>query len=115
MTWNHPRGLLLVALLVSACSGPGAGITDRIRAANSPIIQEVDFSPSNLAGHPEEIFVFVISTATDAQVRDVWCNVVVPAGIDQLPPERVGLRRSGTAEPSDVVDGSSNLSKPQCH
>lgn len=65
-------------------------------------------------GHPEEIFVFVVSDATDAQVRDVWCNVVVPAGIDQLPPERVGLRRSGTADPSDIDLGSADLSKPHC-
>lgn len=116
MTRNHTRALVLgtVALLVSACAGPGGGITDRIRAANSPFIQEVHFSPSNLAGHPEEVIVYVKSDATDAQIQYVWCTVVVPAGIDQMPPERVDIYRSGTAFLSDVVDGASPVSKPPC-
>jgi hypothetical protein len=61
-------------------------IADRIRAANSPIVREVHLSPASFwEGSGDEITVFVIDGATEAQVLELWCNGVIPAGAQQLP------------------------------
>ncbi len=78
-----------MSLLVAGCGllpGPGAGIVDRIRAANSPIVQDVILTPPTLfVNAGEEIRVEVEPAATDAEVVELWCHVIVPAGATQLP------------------------------
>lgn len=102
----HPFARVLAAigvlsLLVAGCGGPGQGIADRIRAANSPIVREVFLSPANLLeGSGDAVTVYLIDEASDAQAVDLWCNVVVPAGAEQLPKGRVDLYKGG-----DLQDG----------
>ena len=97
-----------VSLLVAGCGlapGPGAVIAERIRAANSPIVREVVFSPHDwVAGNPEEITVYLVREVTDAQAQDLWCNVMIPAGAEQLLPDRIQLRKGG-----EVVEGGARL------
>jgi hypothetical protein len=115
---RRPRFLALgaIALLASACAGPGAGIADRIRAADSPIVREVFYSPSNwLVGGEERIDVYLINEATDAQAVDLWCTVVIPAGVDQLPPDRLQLWTAGEPGPGGGrVGGHRVLADPIC-
>lgn len=98
----------VLSLLVAACAGPGTGIAERIRAANSPIVREVVFSPANFwEGGGEEI--------TDAQALDLWCTVVVPPGAEQLPPGRIQLRKGGQRTTGGARLGSSRvLANPVC-
>ncbi len=99
--------LCAVALLAVGCAGPGAGIADKIRAANSPIVREVRFVPANpLEGSEEYIVVYVIDEATDAQALDLWCTVVIPAGAEQMPfPPGVQLSTFGEPQPEGGVVG----------
>ncbi len=106
--------LAVSSLALAGCEGKGAGITQRIEAADSPLIAEVSYAPQNIAGHVEDLAIFLIPQATDAQVVEAWCQVIVPAGIDQLPENRVSLYRAGTPDPSNLAWGSSKLEKPAC-
>jgi hypothetical protein len=113
--WIGVSMLAVIAFAVSGCSGPAAGIVDRIRAAQSSVIQEVRYSPANgLIGEPDEVYIYFVPTVTDAQVADAWCSVVVPAGIEQLPSDTVWLAKAGVVEAGDVVVGSSGVIKPTC-
>jgi hypothetical protein len=108
-------GVAAIALLAAGCAGPGAGIAERIRAANSPIVREVIFSPAGLEGGGELVTIFVIDAATDAQELDLWCRVVIPAGAAQLPTGNVRLFKGGER----YQDGSSSgvyggLNNPTC-
>jgi len=100
--------LTAVVLLVAGCAGPGAGIAAKIRAANSSIVREVEFSP---AAFPESstdaISVYLVDDATDAQTLDLWCTVVVPAGAEQLPAGNVGLYKGGNSPRRAVGTGPS--------
>jgi Tfp pilus assembly protein PilW len=80
-----------------------SGIADRIRAANSARIREVDDIPENFSGHIEELIIYLVPDATDAQVVDAWCNVITPAGIDQMPVAHIRLHLAGTTESSDAA------------
>jgi hypothetical protein len=89
--------LAAVVLIVSGClPGPGQGIVDRIRAANSPIVREVVLSPANpFGGKGEEVHVYIADTATEAEAVELWCDVVILAGIGQLPVGAVNIWRGG--------------------
>ena len=94
-------GVLAALLLVAGCGlipGPGADIAARIRAANSPIVREVEFYPASAGlaeGGPETIDVYLIDAPTDAQALDLWCNVIVPAGVDEMPPGNLKFYKGG--------------------
>jgi hypothetical protein len=83
--------ILLVALFVFTAMStphPGAPVADAIRAANSPIVLEVQYHPAVFGASVVEDSLVVVLTdgATEAQAIDLWCTVIVPAGGDQLPP-----------------------------
>ena len=108
-----------LSLLVAGCGlipGPGAGIAERIRAANSPIIREVEFSPASpVVDTGEYIFVFLNDDATDAQALDLWCTVVIPAGAEQLSPGRVRLLKGDKLGAGGVRSGMYGvLTNPVC-
>jgi hypothetical protein len=84
----------VVSLLAAGCGpSPGQGIADRIRAANSAIVREVELSPANgwQGGVDDAVYVFLTDEATDAQALDLWCDVVIPAGANRLPVGQVKL------------------------
>ena len=75
----------LVTVTAAGCLGPGQGIADRIRAADSPLIQEVKLTPPNpLGGNGEHLYIYVVPETTQAQALALWCDVVLPAGAGQL-------------------------------
>ena len=105
-----------VALLTAGAGHPGAGIAAKIRAANSPIVREIQLSP---AAFPESstdaITVYLVDGATDAQALDLWCTVVVPAGVSQLPAGNVGLYKGGEVAPEGGRSGARLvLTNPVC-
>jgi hypothetical protein len=106
--------LAVSSLALASCEGKGAGITQRIEAADSPLIAEVSYAPQNIAGHVEDLYIFLVPDVTDSQIVEAWCHVIVPAGVDQLPADHVWLLRAGTPDPSNVAWGSSKLEKPAC-
>ena len=106
--------LAVSSLALAGCEGKGAGITQRIQAADSPLVAEVVYAPPNVAGRIEHLYIFLIADVTDSQIVEAWCQVIVPAGVDQLPENRVSLQRAGTADPSDLNFGAVELPKPAC-
>ena len=101
------------AIALASCEGKGAGITQRIEAADSPLIAEVSYAPqNNIVGHAEDLYIFLVPDVTDSQIVEAWCQVIVPAGVDQLPADRVWLLRAGTPDPGNLAWGSSTLEKP---
>ncbi len=80
--------IAVAASLVAGCvAGHGNEIADQIRAAHSPIVEEVVLSPINpFEGKDyDDVTVYLVAGTTDAQVQALWCDVVVPAR-----PERLG-------------------------
>ena len=61
---------------------PGPGIADRIRATNSPLLQDVAFRASFTGSG--EVTVHLVQGMTEAQARRFWCEVVVPAAGSDL-------------------------------
>ena len=108
-------GLTAVAVLIAGCRGPGAGIADRIRTAGSPIVREVQYGSPGLEGGSERITVILIDEATDAQALDLWCQVVIPAGAEQLPPNSVRLYKGFKPGPAGGTSGGTRvLPDPVC-
>jgi hypothetical protein len=62
---------------------PGRQLADRIRAANSPLVQHVGFQSQTIID-PPEVHVIVKHGVTEAQAEGLWCDVVVPAGGSQF-------------------------------
>jgi hypothetical protein len=89
--------LVVLACFATGCLPTrGQAIADRIRAANSPIVRQVDLSPANpLLGRGDEVFVFITDAATDAEALDLWCLVVLPAGARELRAGAVNVYRGG--------------------
>jgi hypothetical protein len=107
---TYVAALAALAALVAGCGGPGAGIADRIRAANSPIVREVSFSPANpLEGSGEAIQIYLIDAASDAQALGLWCRVVLPAGAAQMPAGSAQLRKGGEPAVGGGSYGSSRV------
>jgi hypothetical protein len=77
----------LLTVVVAACSNPGAPVAEKIKAANSPIVREVRYSPATFGASvsQDSLIVVLVDGATDAQAIDLWCTVILPAGGDQLP------------------------------
>jgi hypothetical protein len=95
---------------------PGAGIADRIRAANSPLVREVVFEPVGFGeGGGETITILLVDAATDAQALDLWCRVVLPAGAAQLPSGNVSVYKGGELSPDGSRSGVyGGLTNPVC-
>jgi len=113
-----PRTAVLVvtlALLLTGCVGPGQGVADAIRAAHSPIVQEVLFYPANAFGRHEEIEVYVVDGTTEAQALDLWCSVIVPAGAGKMVPGAVHVGTKGKPGPGgSYIGGYTLLHDPVC-
>jgi hypothetical protein len=62
---------------------PGEALAERIRAANSPLIQTVEFRPLTMID-PPEVHVIVVPSVTEDQADRLWCDVVAPAGGSQF-------------------------------
>lgn len=105
-----------LSVFIASCTGPGQGIADRIRAANSPLVREVFLSPANpWEGSGDAVYVYLKDEATDAQALDLWCNVVIPAGADELPPGRVQVLKGFELLPGGGRSGGSQvLHDPTC-
>jgi hypothetical protein len=101
--------VVLAGLLIAGCAGPALGIADRIRAANSPIVREVHISPANpFGGKPDEVKVYVVDDATEADALALWCEIIVPAGAADMAPGTIDVWRG---EPGT---GQRILHDPSC-
>jgi hypothetical protein len=102
------------AMLVWVVSGwlsPAAAIVDRIRAADSPIVQEVVLHPRNFwAGRDDTVYVYVDDEASVVEVLDLWCNVMLPAGAQQLG-RNVGILKN----PSNPIGAFPYQYVPTCN
>jgi hypothetical protein len=106
-----------VALAIAGCSpGPGESIAAAVRAANLPFVDRVLVSPKNpLEGKDQEdVYVYLTDSATDDEVRQVWCNVMLPAGPDRLSPGGVILEKGFTFHPEGSVSGGQRVAVPAC-
>lgn len=56
-------------------------VAERVRAADSPLIHRVFYTPGDIL-EPQELNVVLIQTAGDAEAATVWCEVLLPAGAD---------------------------------
>ena len=91
--------------------GPGVGVADRVRAADSPLVTEVQYlDPNWFTGKPGEVRIYLEHDATQAEVNAFWCDVVVPAGGEAMPERYLVLWRT------DQQAGESRYFKPdkQC-
>jgi hypothetical protein len=73
--------LACASLAAAGCAEREAGVADRIRAVNSPIVRRVFYQSSNILD-PAEVDVYVGAGTTQAQAQRLWCDVIVPAGGD---------------------------------
>jgi hypothetical protein len=111
---------VVVAAVAAGClPGPGQDIADRIRAADSPIVKEVVLSPANpLVGKDyEEVILYLVDDVTDQAAFDLWCTVVVPAGVERLGPRGQVYMEKGVIKWPDgsLLGGSEVLhEKPTC-
>jgi hypothetical protein len=111
---------LLVALVAVGClPGPGQGIVDRIRAANSPMVKEVVLSPVNPweGKDYEDIILYLVNDVTDEAAFDLWCTVIVPAGADRLGPKgEVRMYKGIVKWPGGGISGGIRVLKdaPTC-
>jgi hypothetical protein len=104
-----PARFAVLGLVLAGCAGPGQGVVDAIRAAKSPIVREVVFSPANPAvGRHEEIYVLVVEGTTPAQALDLWCSVVLPAGAARLEPGAVSVLNGGEVMTGGGRSGETN-------
>jgi hypothetical protein len=62
---------------------PGRQLADRIRAANSPLVQDVVFREQTMID-PPEVHVIVKHGVTETEAAGLWCDVVAPAGGSQF-------------------------------
>jgi hypothetical protein len=100
--------ITILAFLVAGCAGPGQGIADRIRAANSPIVREVYLSAANFwEGSGDAVKVYLVDEASDAEALELWCTVVLPAGAEELPPGGVQLFKGFEPTPGGGRSGGS--------
>ena len=90
---NPIRAALVVAATVAlsvslaGCSGsrPVVALADRVRSANSPIVDEIVLNESNpisqaVEGDFDWLDINLRDDATDAQILEFWCEVIVPGG-----------------------------------
>ena len=110
--YRFGKGLALVAvvaLVAAGClPGPGQGIADRIRAADSPLVKEVVLSPASpwVGKDYEDVVLYLVDDVTDEAAFDLWCTVIVPAGADRLGPRgEVRMYKGITKWPGGGISG----------
>jgi hypothetical protein len=111
--------LVLVAAattIVSACGPkPAEVVVEKVRAADSPIVVKVHASlGSFLVGGPDVVGIYLTADATDAQVRDLWCGVAVPAGAVRLGAGNVFMEKGTEFTAGGGEIGGVTASAPPC-
>lgn len=103
--------LFLVVMIGLALTGtgPATAVADRIRSANSPIVREVRFSGPGLEGGSDRITVLLTDDATEAQALDLWCTVIVPVGVAQLPRANLTVQQGEKPDPGGGVTGGRTI------
>lgn len=74
-------------------------MAERLRAANSPLVDHVVFRPGS-GIDPPEVNVWLAQGVTDEAAGQLWCDVVVPAG---------GTRQGDTAVVMYDITGTTTL------
>ncbi len=75
--------------IVVGCGRDAIDAADHIRALDRPIIETVRADATFMDG--AYIHVLLLPSANDADARGVWCDVVIPTGIDSEVEVIVGL------------------------
>jgi hypothetical protein len=116
-----------LGVLTAGClPGPGQGLADHVRAADLPYVDEVQVSPKNPWGGKDydDVFVYLLADVTDAQVIELYCNVVTPAGAAQLRPGEFSMYKGVTWSPDKSaaptygsargISGGTKVDLPAC-
>ena len=120
----------LFVLTAISTPHPGAPVAEKIRAADSPIVLEVQYQPAIFGADVVEDSLVVVLTdgATEAQALDLWCTVIVPAGGDQLPHDMLYVEQGEKPVPGGggytgghtvlpqptTIDGKFSYVQPTC-
>jgi hypothetical protein len=104
MTRPSARTLVMVGvvgLLAAGCyAHPGAPVAERIRAANLPYIDEIDYYPDGFmrvdSPPGDSISIYFFADVTEAEVQDLYCNVVTPAAAAELGQYGLFMHKGGT-------------------
>jgi hypothetical protein len=108
---------LAVALAVAGCGvGPGESIAAAVRAADLPFVNHVEVSPQNpfQGRYHENVTVYLTGSATSDEVRQVWCEVILPAGPDSLGQGQVRMYRGTIYYANGAQLGAEQLDIPAC-
>jgi len=108
---------LAIALAIAGCGpGPGESIAAAVRAADLPFVDRVEVSPKNpFEGKDfEDVDVYLSDSATSNDVRQVWCEVILPAGPDGLGQGQVRMYRGTVTHPNGAQSGRERLDIPAC-
>ncbi len=115
-----PREFVLISVVVLAAVGlyvvwawprdlesqDVRGAEARIRQAASPLVVGVEAGIDSVDGNL--LFIDLVAGANDAQARDVWCELVLPTGIDPTLVLVGPIDIAGTwAAPADCTDPAS--------
>ena len=106
-----------VALAVAGCGpGPGESIAAAVRAAQLPYVDRVEVSLKNpFEGKDyEDVTVYLTDSATDDEVRQVWCEAILPARPDSLGQGQVRMYRGTVTYPNGAQSGRERLDIPAC-
>ena len=106
--------LALAATTLAGCLERGGDVASRIEAAKSPLIAGVRYHGTTIESVPERLTIFLIPEVTEEQIMQAWCEVIVPAGIDQVPADHTSIYRAGADDPEDPNFGAVLLDKPTC-
>ena len=117
----------VLGLFTAGClPGPGTGLADQVRAANLSYVDEVQVSPKNPWGGKDydDVVVYLLAGVTDAQVVELYCNVVTPAGAAQLRPGEFSMYKGVTWWPDKSaaptygsargISGGTKVDLPAC-
>jgi hypothetical protein len=71
--------ILVIAACNSATDDPHHTVANRIRDRSPEVVREVIYEPQTFIDAPQ-VYVYLRPGAGREDVRDLWCNVIVPAG-----------------------------------
>ena len=106
----------MAVVAVGCQAGPGESIAAAVEAAHLPYVDRVEVSPKNpfQGKDHEDVFVYLAASATDDEVRHVWCDVILPAGPDSLGGGRVVMYLGTVTYSNGVQSGGERLDIPTC-